>query len=566
LHLLRTTLIPLAALIAAPFLQAQNKPTIKSNGIVNAASFAGPGMPNFSIAQGSIFNVFGTGMGPATLVQSSGFPVPTVLAGTSVTVTVGSVTVKPLMLYTSDTQLAAVMPSSTPTGTGSLVVTYNGQASAASLFNITSSSFGVFTLNSAGTGPGIITDASKKVNGIDTVVTHTTAMNPGDIGIIWGTGLGPVTGDESNSALPGDMPSLGVQVFVGGLPASLTYSGRSGCCSGLDQIAFVVPSGILGCNIPVEVKIGSTISNFPSISVAASGNICSDPNTLSPADQTRLSGIGAVSVGSITLTRTNIILPLPLPLPTVNNTSDIGAALFEKFTYSQYQVFQDPTNYTLPGTCTVYDYTGATATYIDPIQPTLLDAGTSLTVTGPNGSASLIKGSLTGLQYSKTLGNVTAGLPSNTPLFLSKGNYTVTGPGGPGVGAFSATIALPDPLVWTNEATTTTVTRSQGQVVNWTGGDPAGNVLILGFSNVTGANAGREFLCVAPASAGTFNIPAAVLLALPASLSTGLPTSAASITGAMGVGFAKTSTFTAPGIDIGAIVGLGLNLSIVSFK
>jgi uncharacterized protein (TIGR03437 family) len=555
-----------AAICAALPLAAQNKPTVRSNGVVNAASFAGPGMPNFAIAQGSIFNVFGSGLGPAALVQSSGFPVPTSLAGTSMTVTVGGTTVKPLILYTSDGQIAAVMPSATPTGLAMLVVTYNGQASAQALFQIVPSSFGVFTLNSAGTGPGIITDASKKVNGIDTVVTKTTAMNPGDVGIIWGTGLGPVSGDESAGALPADQPSIPVEVYVGGLPAALTYRGRSGCCSGLDQIAFVVPKGISGCNIPVEVKIGDVVSNFPSIAVAPTGNVCTDANSLSAEDQTRLSTVGSVSVGSLTLTRTNITLPLPPPLPTVNNTSDIGAGLFEKFTYAQYQTFQNPTNYTLPGTCTVFDYTGTTATYIDPIQPTLLDAGTSLTVMGPNGMASLIKGSTTGLQYSKTLGNVTTGLPVATPLYLDKGDYTVTGPGGAGVGGFKASITLPDPLVWTNEASTSTVTRSLGQTVNWTGGDPSGNVLILGFSTVRGANAGREFLCVAPTSAGTFTIPPPVLLALPASTSTGIPTSAAAVSGALGVGYTKTNSFTAPGIDFGTIVGLNLNLTIVSYK
>ena len=547
-------------------LYSQTKPVIKNNGVVNAASFAGPGMPNSPIAQGAIFNVFGSGMGPATLVQSSGFPVPTSLAGTSMTVTVGSVTVKPLILYTSDAQIAAVLPSSTPVGTASLVVTYNGQSSAAALYSVVANSFGIFTLNSAGTGPGIITDASKKVNGIDTVVTKTTAMNPGDVGIIWGTGLGPVTGDESAGALPGDMPLVPVQVYVGGQPASITYRGRSGCCSGLDQIAFVVPTGILGCNVPVQVKISSIVSNFPSIAVASSGNVCSDPNSLSPADQTRLSAIGSVSVGSLTLTRTNISLPLPPPLPSVSNTSDIGAGLFEKFTYAQYSVFQNPTNYTLPGTCTVFDYTGTTATYIDPTQPAILDAGTALTVNGPNGTASLVKGSSTGLQYSKTLGNVTVGLPSTQPLYLDKGAYTVTGAGGPGVGAFSASIALPGPIVWTNEAATTTVTRSQGQTLTWTGGDPTGNVLILGFSTVQGANAGREFLCVAPASTGTFTVPSSVLLALPTSTSTAVPTSAAAVTGALGVGYSKSNTFTAPGIDFGTIVGLGLNLTTVSYK
>ena len=82
-------------------LQAQTKPAIRSNGVVNAASYSAPGLPGSTIAQGSIFIVFGTGMGPVTLAQSSGFPVPTTFSGTSLSVTVGVSTVKPYILYTS---------------------------------------------------------------------------------------------------------------------------------------------------------------------------------------------------------------------------------------------------------------------------------------------------------------------------------------------------------------------------------------------------------------------------------------------------------------------------------
>jgi uncharacterized protein (TIGR03437 family) len=563
---LKPLVITLLTVCGLSQLTAQTKPTIKSNGVINAASYAGPGMPNYSIAGGSIFNVFGSGLGPATLVQSSGFPVPTTLGGTSMSVTVGTVTVKPLILYTVDSQIAAVMPSSLPPGQASLTVTYNGQTSSPALFSIASRGFGIFTINSAGTGPAIVTNASKRVNGLDTLVTNTTAMNPGNTGIIWGTGIGPVSGDESAGPLPGDMPSVALEVWVGFKPAALTYRGRSGCCAGLDQIGFVIPDGVSGCNVPLSVKIGTIISNFPSIAIAPTGNVCTDPTGLSAADQARLSATGSVSIGSITLTRSNITLPLPPPLPTVNNTSDIGGGIFEKFSYAQYSVFQNPTNFSVAGACTVFDYTGATPTYIDPQLPAVLDAGDVLTVTGPNGVKTLIKGSTTGIQYSKTLGNITVGLPGGTPLFLDKGLYTVTGAGGPGVGAFSATITLPDPLVWTNQAATDTVTRSAGQLVTWTGGDPSGTVLIQGFSTLTGANNGREFLCSVPASLGTFTVPSQVLLALPNTVGTNTGTSASSITGALGVGFQKSNTFTAPGLDQGAIVGLGLNLRTVIYK
>jgi uncharacterized protein (TIGR03437 family) len=554
----------LSSVLSLP-LHAQTKPVIRSNGVVNAASYSAPGLPGSTIAQGSIFIVFGSGLGPAALAQSSGFPVPTTFSGTSLSVTVGATIVQPYILYVSGGQLAAVMPSSTPVGTASLVVTYNGQTSAPALFQVTANSFGIFSQNSAGSGPGIVTNASVKVNGIDTLVTNTTAMKPGDVGIIWGTGLGPVAGDESAGALPGDMPQTPVEVYVGGAPATLAYRGRSGCCSGLDQIAFVVPDKVEGCNVPVAVKIGTAVSNYTSIAVNSTGTACNDLTGLSSADQKRLAGVGNVSIGSLTLTRSNISIPVPI-LGTISNVSDIGAGLFEKFNYAQYSVFQNPTNFSIPGACTVFSYTGTTATYIDPQQPTILDAGDLLTVTGPNGVKTLVKGSATGLQYSRTLGNVTTGSSGGSPLYLDKGSYTIVGSGGPGVGAFSAAITLPDPLVWSNQAATDTVTRASGQTVTWTGGDPSGSVLILGFSTVAGAQAGREFLCVEKASAATFTIPAAVLLAVPATVGSPSGTTAASVTGALGVGYEKSNSFTAPGIDQGTIVGLGLNLKIVSYK
>ena len=564
-------LFTLAVATSALLLQlhAQTKPLIKSNGVVNAASYAAsyaaPGLPTSPIAQGSIFIVFGTGMGPATLVQSSGFPVPITLAGTSLSVTVGTTIVKPYLLYVSDGQIAAVMPSATPTGTASLVVTYNGQASATAMFQVAVNEFGIFTRNSAESGPAIITNASVKVNGIDTLVTSTTAMKPGDYGIIWGTGLGPVAGDEAAGALPGDMPSVPLQVYVGGTLAKIAYTGRSGCCSGLDQIVFVVPNTVQGCAVPVAVKIGTEVSNYTSIAITSTGTVCTDPSGLSAADQLRLSGTGSVALGSLTLTRSNITLPVPI-LGNVLNTSDIGAGLFEKFNYAQYSLFQNPTDFNIPGACTVFSYTGTTPTYNDPQQPTVLDAGDMLTVTGPNGVKTLVKGSATGLQYSRTLGSVTTGIPGGTPVYLDKGSYTVTGPGGPGVGAFSAAITLPDPLVKTNQAVTDTMTRSMGQTVTWTGGDATGTVLILGFSTTAGARVGREFLCVEKASAGTFTVPASVLLALPATSGAPSGTTAASVIGALGVGFEKSNAFTAPGIDLGTIVGLVQNLKVVSYK
>jgi uncharacterized protein (TIGR03437 family) len=111
---------------------AAAQPVVGSSGILNGASYAVPGLPNSGIAQGSIFIVFGQNLGPAAIAQVSRFPLPTSqgLAGTSIKITVGGTTVDAIMLYTLATQVAAVLPSNTPIGTGTLTVTYNGEASA----------------------------------------------------------------------------------------------------------------------------------------------------------------------------------------------------------------------------------------------------------------------------------------------------------------------------------------------------------------------------------------------------------------------------------------------------
>jgi uncharacterized protein (TIGR03437 family) len=96
-------------------------------------------------------------MGPASLLQSSGFPLATTLSGTSVQVTVGSTAVDAFMIYTSAGQLAAVLPSNTPTGDAVASVTYNGETSAEFPFVVVERSFGIYTINSRGNGAGVVT-------------------------------------------------------------------------------------------------------------------------------------------------------------------------------------------------------------------------------------------------------------------------------------------------------------------------------------------------------------------------------------------------------------------------
>ena len=138
------------SIIPLPSLAQQ--PAIAAKGIRNGASYALPGLPNAGIAQGSIIVIFGDNLGSAALVQVSSFLLPTSqgLSGTSVSVTVGNTTLSAIMLYTLKTQVAAVLPSNTPVGTGTLRVIYKGQTSAPASITVVARAFGIFALNQAG--------------------------------------------------------------------------------------------------------------------------------------------------------------------------------------------------------------------------------------------------------------------------------------------------------------------------------------------------------------------------------------------------------------------------------
>jgi hypothetical protein len=156
------------------------------------------------------------------------------------------------------------------------------------------------------------------------------------------------------------------------------------------------------------------------------------------------------------------------------------------------------------------------------------------------------------------------GLPgTGQPLFLNPGDYTVTGPGGRDVGAFTANIRLPAIFRWTNEEATTRVVRSQDLTITWSGGDPARDyVYVIGGTSRRNPVAGATFYCSAPASAGRLVVPSVVLSALPPSESV-----QGAVTGTLSVFNAPTveaGRFTAPGIDIGVIsygTGFSKNLA-----
>jgi uncharacterized protein (TIGR03437 family) len=507
-------------------LQAQ----VKLSAAVNAASYLNPSLPNGNLTQGGVFIVFGSGLGPSKLAEISAFPLPTTLSGTSISATVGGTTVHCIMLYTSAGQVAAVLPSDTPLGTGTMVLTYNSANSAPLNITVAAHDFGIFAVNQGGNGPGVLTNAITNV-----VNSSTAAANPGDLEDIWGTGLGPVAGNEAAAPLPGNIPNLNVQVFIGGQSAQVMYAGRSGCCTGLDQIEISVPKGVYGCTIPVYFVVDGVVSNFVTMAIAESGSTCSDPGSLTPAQLQTAQTNGGLRVGAASLSRFHAYTAK------VNYESDSAAVAFSKVPLA---ALQQGGPLPRANSCYVVQF----PTGINYVASSPLAAGTIM-MNGPIGTYTLVEPQpgTYDITFSPSSATAEPGLINNGTV-LTAGNYTFTGTAGTDIGEFNVTVPFPTPFEWTNRPTVpATISRSQALTITWSNGYAGALVYINGQSQVS-QGVGANFMCWADAGAGTFTVPVAVLSAMPATYPV-----QGNAQGSLDVyQVFSTTQFSAPGIDQGA--------------
>jgi uncharacterized protein (TIGR03437 family) len=504
-------------------------PTI--TGVVNNYSYIPPGFPNSGIAPGSIFLIFGKDMSsspPNVVLQSSASPgIPKTLEGATLSVSVGGTKVTPAMYYATPGQIAAVLPSNTPTGTATITVTYNNATSNAFQFQVVPYALGINTYNGSGSGLILATDTSGNI------FTYTNSAKPGQTIVLYGSGLGADTADSDTVFTTTPHPvNTPLKFYIGGVPATVLYGGSSGY-PGYDQFDITIPENVaLSCYVGVVGVTGSgsslTVSNFGSLAISASGGQCDDSIFgVSGSTVSTLGGQATVSDGDL------FVGQLVSPTSSTNNTprtDNIALATFTKisgasFTSSSGSAFSI-------GSCFVSEVVNISGGIPSIVG---LDAG-NISVAGPAGSyplTSVIKG-----EYE-------ASLPANA-ITSSGGAFTFTGSGGADVGSFKTTINLPNPLLdWTNQSVGASVNRAQGVKVTWTGGSPGSYVIIEGNSSDEKTGASGNFTCVANQSDLAFTVPAYVTSTLPAG------------SGQLGLENASSyTTFSAKGLDFGIAFGI----------
>ena len=519
-------------------------PTITS--VVDAGSYTA------QIAEGSIFVVKGSNLSPSGLGTngdlSFGFPLPTTSNGVSIAFTPasGGSPTDAYLIYLYNTggtnQLAAILPSSLAAGNYNVTVTSGGATSSAFAVTVVKSKPEAIAVNSQGNGLAIVQNyVSASETDLDLYVKdvlngeYVSPAYPGQTLIAWGTGLGPITtGDNTAAPVLNVTTSSNVQVIVGGMAITPVFAGRAPGLAGEDQIDFVLPANVpTGCTVSFQISANGVTSAATYIAIAPSAG--STACVQAGFTTSQLQGLqeAQFGIGSAASTLTTGVFymedfseTLTSPI-TGTTTGTYGVAGGEFLQYSGFQLGSYATSnpYTVTNSCQVIPLniqsSSSTSTSTSNSSPIVtgsaraLDAGT-LTLTGPSGS------NITNLAFTDTsnLYSLLIGIPglqSNGTLI--GGAYMLKGAGGKDVGAFTANVTLASPLTITG-GLPTTVTRSAGLTLNWTGGNSSDIVYVSGLSEITNTTTtasgfnftetGAEFICSTTAGAGGITIPASI--------------------------------------------------------
>jgi len=211
------------------------------------------------VTPGEIVTIFGTNLGPASLttaqLDASG-NIATLLAGTRVLFD----GVPSPMIYTSATQVSAVVPFAVTGKTTVVRTEFNGVQSDGILIGAAASAPALFTANASGTGQV----AALNQDG----VTPNSPSNPAEaysVVVLYATGGGPWTESIPDGQIMSShlvAPKAPVFARVGKLPAQILYVGSApGLVNGALQVNILLPKELIGGPaVPVQISVGNYTS------------------------------------------------------------------------------------------------------------------------------------------------------------------------------------------------------------------------------------------------------------------------------------------------------------------
>jgi uncharacterized protein (TIGR03437 family) len=238
---------------------AVGTPLVPSGGVVNGASFAA----NTAVGPGGIASVFGSNLA-SSITAASTLPLPTSLGGVQVLL---NGTVKAPLFYVSPTQINLQVPVEATGTSATLLVNNGGLQGNTVTVPLASEAPGIFTTASSGSGQAAVLNADSSVN---------SGSNPAPTGTqvsFFATGLGVTvpaftTGQVGATQEPLNRTVQQPVVTIGGVPATVQYSGLAPSFVGLYQVNVVIPLGLASNpSSPVQITINGKTANAVTIAV-----------------------------------------------------------------------------------------------------------------------------------------------------------------------------------------------------------------------------------------------------------------------------------------------------------
>jgi len=218
-----------------------------TGGIANAAS-AGQATPGV-VALGAYVAIYGANLAGGGSPFATALPLPTLLNGTQVTL--GGLPMP--LLYAASGQVNGLVPQGLMPGNSyPLVVTVGTVQSAPVALLVNALQPGIYTVDTSGSGAGIVTNA---VTG--QLINASNPAHASDYLVIYCTGLGALTGPNGQSEpadgamAPSDVifrTAATVTATVGGVSAPVLFSGLTPTFAGLYQVNIQIPAGVTSGN------------------------------------------------------------------------------------------------------------------------------------------------------------------------------------------------------------------------------------------------------------------------------------------------------------------------------
>jgi uncharacterized protein (TIGR03437 family) len=235
---------------------------ISTNSIANSASYA-----QGAVSPGLIVTIAVPGIGPATTVLTQ-----LTADGAFFTTQLGETRVlfdgiAAPMVYATSGQFSAIVPYEVAGKSSTqMQIEFQGVLSSSVTLPVVPSQPGLISLDSTGSGPGVILDLNYKVISADNPAPR------GSVVQVFATGEGQTSpaGVDGKLALaaPYPAPLLPVTVTIDGLPAQVLYAGAAPTLvAGLLQIDVQIPDGAASGAKPIVVQVGDTQSQT-SVTVA----------------------------------------------------------------------------------------------------------------------------------------------------------------------------------------------------------------------------------------------------------------------------------------------------------